>query len=228
MSTISLHDGPQSFEVTVLEATTPSRTVLFAAGRGGNPQRHLGLLTSLARHGCTVVAPHFEMIAPTPAEDDLLLRARRLTLALAAVADDALPVAGVGHSIGATLLLALAGARIWMRSGNQPEIPHRQRFDRLVLLAPATDFVRAPGSLDTVSVPIFAWAGTQDAFTPPARVELLEQAMGDRAPVEVRIVEGAGHFSFMNSPPPHTTEPLADREAFLAELAVEVGRFLAR
>ncbi|WP_428267938.1 alpha/beta hydrolase family protein [Haliangium sp.] len=228
MCTRPLTDGPESFDVTVLEAAKPSRVVLFAAGRGGNPQRHSSLLSSLAENGCTVVAPHFEMIAPMPADNDLLLRARRLTIALNAVADDALPVAGVGHSIGATMLLALAGAQMWMRAGNQLDIPHRQDFDRLVLLAPATDFVRVPGALDAVSVPILAWAGTQDAVTPPARIEFLKHAMGERTPVDMRVVEGAGHFSFMDSPPPQTTEPLADREAFLAKLAVEVGRYLAR
>jgi len=57
---LTLTDGAESFAVTVLEAATPVRTVLFAVGAGGDPKRHLPLLTSLAERNCTVVAPHFE------------------------------------------------------------------------------------------------------------------------------------------------------------------------
>jgi hypothetical protein len=47
-----------------------------------------------------------------------------------------------------------------------------------------------------------------------------------RTPVDLHIVEGAGHFSFMNEPPPMVAEPLPDREAFLADLAAEICRFV--
>jgi len=57
---LTLTDGAESFAVTVLEAAAPVRTVLFAVGAGGDPKRHLPLLTSLAERSCTVVAPHFE------------------------------------------------------------------------------------------------------------------------------------------------------------------------
>jgi len=54
----------------------------------------------------------------------------------------------------------------------------------------------------------------------------LERALAPRVPVETRVIEGAGHFSFMNVPPPHTNEPLPERDAFLANLATEIGRFV--
>jgi len=44
--------------------------------------------------------------------------------------------------------------------------------------------------------------------------------------VEIRVVEGAGHFSFMNVPPPQTVEPLLEREAFLTKLASEMCLFV--
>lgn len=44
--------------------------------------------------------------------------------------------------------------------------------------------------------------------------------------MDVRAREGAGHFSFMDEPPPRTTEPLPDRTAFLAEVAADVCRFV--
>jgi len=117
---VSLTDGAEAFDVTVLEAAGARRMVLFAVGGGGNPERHLPLLTSLAEHGCTVVAPHFE------------------------------------------------------------------------------------------------------------RLTSLQHALGARLSVELRLAEGAGHFSFMNVPPPQATEPLANREGFLASLASEVCRFVTR
>jgi hypothetical protein len=42
----------------------------------------------------------------------------------------------------------------------------------------------------------------------------------------MRVVEGAGHFSFMNELPPQMTDPLPNRDAFLADLADSVGRFV--
>lgn len=229
MATIALKDGLESFDVTVLDAASPSRVVLFAVGGGGNPERHGPLLSSLAELGCSVVAPHFERLAQrSPSDGDLLLRGRRLGFALDQFARPGVPVAGVGHSIGATMLLALAGGQLWMRAGSRLVMASDERLDRLALLAPATGFFRASGALDAVRTPILAWAGTQDAITPPAQATLLEHTVGRRVPVELRIVEGAGHFSFMNSPPPFATEPLANREGFLAELAEQVGQFVMR
>jgi hypothetical protein len=42
----------------------------------------------------------------------------------------------------------------------------------------------------------------------------------------VRRIQGAGHFSFMNVPPPNTVEPLAEREQFLARLTSEICGFV--
>jgi pimeloyl-ACP methyl ester carboxylesterase len=222
-----LNDGVDSFEVTVLEAAKPSHVVLFSVGGGGNPERHLPLLTTLADHGCSVAAPHFgRLVSSIPTENDLLLRARRLRLALDHVMRPGLPAAGVGHSIGATMLLALVGAQAKTRAGQCVSITPDTRFDRLVLLAPAIDFFRAPGALDGVRLPILAWAGTKDEITPPAQTEFLNDVMEASAPVEMHIVEGAGHFTFMNNPPPQMTDAFPNRDAFLADLAETTCRFI--
>ncbi|MEO7037031.1 MAG: alpha/beta hydrolase [Polyangiaceae bacterium] len=227
MSKLSLNDGAESFDVTVLEATDPSHLVLFAVGSGGNPERHLPLLTYLAEHGCTIVAPHFErLVSPHVVDRDLLVRARRLKLALDTVVRPGMAVAGVGHSIGATILLALAGGQVWMRPGYRLAIDPDVRLGRLVLFTPPTGFFQAPGALDAVCTPILAWTGANDSITPPAQAEFLTQAFGARTPVEVRVAEGAGHFSFMNSLPPGISDSLLNREAFLAALAVEVCHFI--
>jgi hypothetical protein len=44
-------------------------------------------------------------------------------------------------------------------------------------------------------------------------------------PVDLRVFEGAGHFSFMNVLPPHLTDPLPDWQVFLESLQAEVCRF---
>jgi len=222
-----LNDGADSFDVTILEAAAPSHVVLFSVGAGGNPERHLPLLATLADRGCSVVAPHFERLASSiPNENDLLLRARRLRLALDSAMRPGLAAAGVGHSIGATTLLAIAGAQARTHAGSCPTIPTDRRLGRLALMTPATDFFRTPGALDGVRLPIVAWAGTRDEITPPAQTEFLREAIVAPAPVQVRIVEGAGHFTFMDVLPPQTTDPFPNRDEFLAELAETVWRFI--
>jgi pimeloyl-ACP methyl ester carboxylesterase len=223
---LELTDESGAFVVTLLEGADPRRTVLFSVGAGGNPERHLALLSALADRGFTVAAPHFERITPASVtDDDLLLRARRLRQALDIAAAPDAAVVGVGHSIGATMLVALAGGQVWMRPGHQLSIGRDDRLRRLALLTPTTGFFQAPGALDDVRLPILAWAGTKDTFTPPAHAERLKRAPQDRAPVEVRIEPDAGHFSFMHVPPPNVIEPLADRDKFLARLTAEVIRF---
>jgi hypothetical protein len=50
--------------------------------------------------------------------------------------------------------------------------------------------------------------------------------MRDQLTVDVRVTAGAGHFSFMDLPPPQTPEPLKDKQAFLREHSSEVCKFL--
>jgi pimeloyl-ACP methyl ester carboxylesterase len=227
MSKLSLQDGSESFDVIFLEAERPSRIVLFSVGGGGNPERHLPLLKRLAESGCTVIAPHFERLtSPRVTSQDLCLRARRLNLALESLAPPELEVAGVGHSIGATMLLALAGGQVWLNPAECLSFLCGRRFAKLALLAPATRFFQAPQALDAVSAQIIAWAGTSDAMTPPEQAAFLKDAIGARLPVDVRVVPNAGHFSFLNVPPPNTSEPLSNREEFLANLTEELCRFV--
>lgn len=227
MSTITLRDGAESFDVTVLESLPGHRVVLFAVGAGGDPGRHGPLLNALVDAGFSVVAPHFGRLASTrPTEDELLLRARRLRRALDAVAQPGVSVAGVGHSIGAAVLLALAGGQMWLGAGHRIDIAAEERLARLVLLAPPTDFFQPEGAFDSLQIPILAWAGSEDTITPPSQIERLADALGGRVPVDVRVTEGAGHFSFMDRPPPHSVEPLRDRQAFLDDLARDIRMFL--
>ena len=229
MRKVSISDGSDSFDFALFEAAAPSAAVLFAVGGGGNPERHLSLLTSLCESGCTVAAPYFDrLLTPIPTAADLLARARRLRLALDRISQPPLPTTGVGHSIGATLLLALAGGQAWTRDRTRLDIAPEPQLARLVLMAPATDFYRAPGSLEVVRVPVQLWAASKDVITPPAQAEFLREALADRTAIAFHVVEGADHFSFMDARPPQTTESLPNRESFLAELASKVIQFVAR
>lgn len=223
----TLQDGTESFEVSVHEAKEVSPVVLFAVGAGGKPERHTTLLEALAESDCTVVAPHFQRLSSLiPTEAELTLRARRLCLALDAFVQPGVSVVGVGHSIGAGTLIALSGGQMWLGPGQRVKIAADIRLTRLALLAPATGFFQAPGALDAVCVPILSWVGSEDDVTPPTQTEWLAQAMGDWQTVDVRVTDGAGHFSFMDQPPPHIVEPLKNKQVFLREHSTEICNFV--
>lgn len=225
----TLLDGAESFEVSVRESQAASAVVLFAVGAGGNPERYATLLESLAEAGCTVVAPHFQrLMSPTPTEEELMLRARRLSISLNTLVQPGATVVGVGHSIGAATLIALAGGKMWLGPGQSVNITADVRLTRIALLSPPTGFFQAPGALDAVQVPILAWVGSEDSITPPSQSEWLAQAMSDSQSVDVRVTEGAGHFSFMDQLPPHVVEPLNDKQSFLREYSSEICRFVAQ
>jgi hypothetical protein len=186
----SLRDGTSSFDVTVLKPEQPSRVVLFAVGSGGNPERHAPLLAALVARGCMVVAPHFErLLSSSPTEEDLVLRARRLRLALDSVALPEVPIVGVGHSIGATMLLALAGGRVWMRAGQPVAIAPDERLERLVLMAPVTGFF--PGARragrGAHAAPRVGWRARHDHASRASRVPTAcARRAGPRGPSDRR------------------------------------------
>lgn len=227
MKAQALQDGLESFEVSVRGSAASATAVLFAVGAGGNPERHVTLLDALAAAGCLVIAPHFERLAsPVPTEEELTRRAKRLGLALEALIKPGSVLIGVGHSIGASTLLALAGAQMWLRNGNQLRIEANKQLTRLALLAPPTGFFRAPDALETVHVPVLVLVGSDDDITPPAQSEWLAQNMPDGQNVEVRIIKGAGHFSFMDLPPPHIVDLMPNKAEFLSEHARVICEFV--
>ena len=155
----------------------------------------------------------------------MLLRARRLRLALAAGQRPDLPVCGIGHSIGAATLLGLAGGQMWLDAGGPLPIDCEPALARLALLAPPTGFFGAPGALAAVDVPVLAIAASLDTVTPPAQAEFLRDALAGRTTFALRIISGAGHFSFMHRPPPNVSDPLAERNRFLDMLANDLADF---
>ena len=212
-------------KVLTLGPTGAGPVVLFAAGAGGDPERHRPLLEHLAAHDCLVIAPHFErLVLQATTTAPLLARLAGLVQALEEAAPPDVPVAVVGHSIGGWAALCLAGATPWGREGEPIDVPREPRVSRLVLYAPAAGWFAAPGALDAVRVPALVYAGEQDTVTPITQALQLKSAPG---PVDVRLVPSAGHFSFMNVLPPGMSDsPGFDRDAFLADLAEATLHFL--
>lgn len=222
-------DGAELFTVSVRASQTTSVLVLVAVGAGGNPERHITLLESLAQSGCTVVAPHFQrLVSPIPTEQELMLRARRISLTLDTFLKPGSIAVAIGHSIGAATLIALAGGRMCLGPGRCINIPSDSRLSRIALLAPPTGFFQAPGALDAIKTPISIWTGSEDDITPPSQSLWLAQAMHDTQAVDLHIADGAGHFSFMDQIPPHAIEPLKHKQSFLQKLSDELCRFVHR
>jgi len=62
-------------KVLTLGPTGAGPVVLFAAGAGGDPERHRPLLEYLAAHDCLVIAPQFErIVSQTTTTAQLLAR----------------------------------------------------------------------------------------------------------------------------------------------------------
>ena len=227
MDRISLNAKNVGFEAIHFESADPQRNVIFASGSGGNPERHLPLLESLASHGCNVIAPNFgRIVSPNPSKHELLARIDVLTASLDFLSSSSLPAVGVGHSIGATLLLALAGGKMWMREGESLSVSKYERLNKLVLFAPPTGYFQAPDSLNEVCIPIQVWSASLDKITPPEQIEVFQNGLPPSCLLSFQLVEGAGHFSFMNSLPPQIVDPMQNRERFLAELSDKVCDFV--
>lgn len=226
MSLVSTHrlnddeDG-EAFDVVVMEHDAPRRVVLFAAGRGGDPERHRPLLDALHADGATVVAPRSAMFTnPRPTAAQLHERGRRLRRAIDAFAPKGLPLHGVGHSIGATMLFAMAGAQLWLARDSPLDVPPAT-FESITLLAPALGFFQVPHAASNVRADTTIWWGSADAFCARGEVDHTLTQLGPRG--RIHVAEGAGHFSFMHTPPSGTTEPLPDRDAFLAALTAAIA-----
>jgi predicted dienelactone hydrolase len=228
MKTERLKDDAESFNVSVHLGDKNAPVVLFAVGSGGQPERYSTLLAALIDKGYTVIAPHFaRLTSPFPTEEDLTMRARRLLLALHAFSQPNALVTGVGHSIGATLLIALAGGQLWLGPNYKVAMPVAANIQRIALLAPPTGFFQAPNALNNVTVPVLLWVGSKDNITPPAQSEWLAQSLPNSALVDLRITENAGHFSFMNLAPPKVIEPLHNKLGFIKSYTNTVANFVA-
>ncbi len=176
---------------------------------------------------------------------NLVNRPRHVRLTIDAVLADPLfkastqadNVAIIGHSIGGYTALAVAGGLPWSEDFRRVEVVADPRVKALVILAPATPWFMAEGSLRNVQVPILMLTAEHDPHTPSWHADLVLNGVADRNRVTHRVVENAGHFSFLTPFPakmksagfPPATDPEGfDREKFHQVLPGEVLEFLNR
>jgi predicted dienelactone hydrolase len=154
-------------------------------------------------------------------------------------------VAVIGHSMGGYTALALAGGvpTPLPREAGGERVSHIDvnpdpRVKTLVLLAPAAAWFRDRGALSKVAVPILMLVGEKDKHTPYERhARLVLDGVPDKTKIQCKIVENAGHFSFLSpfpqhmikeSFPPSQDPPGFDRVRFHHAMNAEILNFLSR
>ncbi len=206
--------------------------VVISHGSGGTTATHRELARYLAARGAVVAVPEHpgnhrldNSLADT---EELLVRRPRDVLAVADWCQRELGVdcvveqfSIVGHSMGA--YTGLVAAR-------------DPRVEALVLLAPATPWLRAPGALAHVRVPILIRAGDEDSSAPADYMsQIVLDGVPDPSRVDYRVVPGAHHYAFLSPWPeamrspaisPSQDPPGFDRRAFLDRLYPEIEAFL--
>ncbi|MGY3088915.1 putative dienelactone hydrolase [Hymenobacter sp. UYAg731] len=249
--------GPYALDVALDAPIKPGPfpLVLISHGTGGSPLTHRLLAHSLARHGFVVGLPrhhanHRDDNSWHNTPNNLVARPRHLSLAidglLAEFGANLRPdgVAVIGHSLGGYTALALAG-------GRPGSLPHEHadgtpqpiattpdaRVRALVLLAPATVWYRAAEALRDMRVPILLLMGEKDEWTPGFHAQIVLNGVTDRQQVQHRVIENAGHYSFL-SPflpertgpafPPSQDPPGFDRAQFQQKLQAEILAFLVQ
>lgn len=231
--------------------------VVISHGMGSWNLLHRRLAAHLARNGLVVAMPvhpgdNREDRSLTDTAANLFARPRHLGAVVDHVLADpelggallAERVGVIGHSLGGYTALAFAGAVPTTLPGEEPDgtihalaVASDPRVAALVLLAPATAWFREPGALDAVAVPVLMMSGDRDEITTAWHSEVVEKGLGAAAPLEHRVVPGAGHFSFLSPYPPELIGPDApasldpegfDRPAFHEEMEQEILDFLRR
>jgi predicted dienelactone hydrolase len=250
--------GPFSLSIAAggapLKGTYP--LVMISHGTGGSHFSHRELARSLAGKGFVVGVPEHpgdnrndRRLAETV--EILALRPRHIRAAAdwlfegspfsTCLKPDSYSV--VGHSIGAYTALALAGGvptslphQSADREAKRIEVEADPRVKSLVLLAPAVPWFRFRGALERVRARILMIASYHDLAAPYFYMcQIVLDGVPDPANVQHRLVERAGHYSFlspwpeaMKSPalPPSQDPPGFDRPRFLEGMYVEISGFL--
>ncbi|MDR2523615.1 MAG: hypothetical protein LBC93_07970 [Synergistaceae bacterium] len=248
------HDLDASVNAAPRQGVFP--LVLISHGSGGSPLLYRTLALYLARHGFIVGVPEhpFNNRDNNSLEgtvENLLNRPRHIRTVIdwffgrmefARILKPG-AVAVIGHSLGGYTALAVAGGVPYTVKeaagpGHKLHVTHDPRVQALVLLAPAASWFRNEGALSGVNVPILLLVGDKDKHTPrEVHVQPILKGVPDKTKIEYRVVENAGHFSFLSPYPSHMVNaafppsqdpPGFDRALFHERLNVEVLEFLRR
>jgi len=230
---------------------------LISHGSGVSPLVHRTLARHLARNGFIVGLPEHPYNNDSDNRlqgtlENLVFRPRHLRAALDWFGGEAFgallrsgSVSVIGHSLGGYTALALAGGRpmtfphetadhMQKRIHFEPD----RRVKALVLLGPATAWFMGARALAEVAPPILMLLAEKDDITPHAvHGRIVAEGVADPSRVAQRVVQGAGHFSFLSPFPDEMSGPgfaLSqdpegfDRAAFHDRMNAEVLAFLAR
>lgn len=231
--------------------------VILSHGSGGTPLVYRTLARHLARNGFIVGMPEhpFNNRNNNSLEgtvENLTHRPRHIRTAIdwfvgrkdfaKALKPDAVSL--IGHSMGGYTILAAAGGvptsfPYESPDGQSHRIPVTPdpRMKSLVLLAPASVWFQDPGALNAVDLPILMLVGEKDHYTPYFHAQIILNGVPDPKRIQHRIVENAGHFSFLSpfpeamitaSFPPSQDPPGFHRQTFHHELNAEILDFLLR
>lgn len=159
-----------------------------------------------------------------------------------AIASDAISI--IGHSTGGGTALSMAGGiptslphESLDQSPKQINVAHGRKINSLVLLAPGMDWFKEKGSLSGVDIPILMITAEKDQFIQPSQAQIVLDGVADRSKVEHKIVENAGHFSFLSPFPEFMITPEFfpaqdpagfDRQKYHNELNQEILNFLSK
>lgn len=221
---------------------------VISHGGGGSHMLYRSIGAGLADAGFIVVTPEHpgdnrNDRSRTNTDDAARHRPLQATCAIDAVLTDEVmaPVADdrrlciVGHSMGGYTALALAGGQPWSRSREPIPVHHDPRINAAVLLAPSTDWFRAPGALAEVTVPLLVLVGELDDVTPPDAIRGALAGLPNTTPLTLEVIPGAGHFAFLTPFPvsmrradfrPAMDPPGFDREALHEVLPARIATFL--
>jgi predicted dienelactone hydrolase len=244
--------GPYSIDTAlnspIEEGSFP--LVIISHGSGGSPLVYRTIGACLAKNGYIVAMPEHPGNNRDNNElngtvENLVNRPRHIRLTIDAVSSGthfknrAQPdnTAIIGHSLGGYTALAVAGGQPWTRKGQKIEVESDKRAKALVLMAPATGWYMPEDALRNVKTPILLLVAEHDRFTPGWQGELVLDRVPDRDQVTYKVIENAGHFSFLSPFPPAmrnpnfppSTDPEGfEREKFHEKLNAELLVFLER
>lgn len=242
--------GPYTMDVSpdAPAAEGPFPVVVISHGNGGSHLIYRAISTHLARNGYVVAMPEHAGNNRNNNElegsyENLVNRPRHVRLTIDAVSSDPQlsacvqsdNVAIIGHSIGGYTALAVAGGTPWSETRQRVDVVADPRVRALVLLAPATAWYLPEDSLSQVSIPILMLVAEHDPFTPRWHADVVLDRVPDRSQVTCRVIENAGHFSFLSPFPPQmrnasflpSTDPEGfDREKFHERLPAELLDYL--
>lgn len=200
--------------------------VLISHGTGGSPLVYRTIARHLARNGFVVeMLEHpFNNRNDNTVEgtvDNLTIRPKHISMAIdwffnsedftKVLKPDSVSV--IGHSMGGYTALAASGGistsfpyESFDEKSHLINVTPDYRIKSLVLLAPASVWFKTKGALEGINIPILMLVGEKDRFTPYFHAEIILNGITDSTKIQHKIVENAGHFSFLSPFPKRNDE----------------------